>query len=121
MRYDQPMEKDTVFTLMGVLGVTKIHVGFSGGHDEGGCDNIQLTLKDGKVESVSEPWGSSTKNMSERDRMVEMACTPVYQRYYSFAGEYYVNGEVVWDLEARTVKMNGSEEVPSYEVFDEEL
>lgn len=41
---------------------------------------------------------------------------PIYARYYSFAGEFYVHGTVTWDVAAGTHDMSGQE---SHEVWED--
>lgn len=42
---------------------------------------------------------------------------PVYDRYYTFAGEFYVDGTLTWDVTAGTHEMHGQESHEVYEDF----
>jgi hypothetical protein len=44
---------------------------------------------------------------------------PIYEKYGTFAGEFYVNGTLVWDVGARNVYMQGQESNTVYEPFEE--
>jgi hypothetical protein len=41
---------------------------------------------------------------------------PIYDRYYSFAGEFYVHGTLTWDVASGQHKMEGQE---SHEVWED--
>lgn len=43
---------------------------------------------------------------------------PIYDKFGSFAGEFYVDGVLVWDVVAGTYKLSGEETVQSYESFE---
>lgn len=45
---------------------------------------------------------------------------PIYDRYGSFAGEFYVDGTLTWDVTAGTHKLHGQEEVSHWESFEYE-
>lgn len=38
---------------------------------------------------------------------------PVFDEYYSFAGDFNVSGDLTWDVKNKTVQMSGSEFVPN--------
>ena len=43
---------------------------------------------------------------------------PIYDKFGTFAGEFYVDGVLVWDVVAGTYKLSGEETVQSYESFE---
>jgi hypothetical protein len=106
-------------------GAVKAYLSYSGGNDEGGVDEVVLALKDGMKVSlptvyVSEMWdeaartwrrgvydGQSFRALTEDERMIAALCQPVEDRYGSFAGEFYVNGTLVYDVAQRTAKADG--------------
>lgn len=45
---------------------------------------------------------------------------PIYDRWGSFAGEFYVHGTLTWDVAAGTYKLSGQETVETYEDFEDE-
>ena len=72
-------------------------------------------------------WDSNAKKWIEsapptdEQKLSQDLCRPVYEQYDTFAGEYYVNGTVVWDVKTRKVTNEGVEEVSSSESFSEEI
>lgn len=50
--------------------------------------------------------------------MQEVLEAPIYERFGSFAGEFYVDGTVLWNVTDGTYKMFGQESVQSYESFE---
>lgn len=112
-------------------GVAKVTVHFSGGGDEGGVDNI--TLYDDKgtaLGNLEESYDGYTynpetkqyekKGLTEDQEIAQVLGKPVYDKYYTFAGEFYVNGTVEWDVFKGKAVMNGQESVDRYEDFSEE-
>lgn len=45
---------------------------------------------------------------------------PIYDKFGSFAGDFYVDGVLVWDVVAGTYTLSGQETVQSYESFEYE-
>ena len=105
------MTRSELFEKLRSRGIKRIEVCFSGGNDEGGVDDI---IADGEYFNRGEVG-------SENWELTKALCEPVYDKYCSFAGEFYVDGKVIYDVEKETITMTGSEEVPSYESFNEEL
>jgi hypothetical protein len=115
-------------------GFIGAEVEFAGGHDEGGVDAIYGISADGaRVEIIPHPatswehgedgtWGEVPKERTQKqideDVLHETLGLPVYERYSTFAGEFYVTGKVIWDVKADTVVMEGSEEIPRSESVD---
>ena len=112
--------------------VAKVVVEFSGGHDEGGTDCITLENaageKIGELEenprgmrynSATGKWEAAA-TLTPDEKLAEVLAVPVYQKYYSFAGEFNVAGTVTWDVAARTVKLDASESVDTYESIEED-
>lgn len=112
------MTKEQVFARLAERGASKAVVPFYGGNDEGFCEGIQLLDSDGiKFEELEEAYeehwydssGYHTKPLTDPKDVLSVAlCAPVYDRYGSFAGEFSVSGKVVWDVKARTVKIEES-------------
>lgn len=127
------MTRDEVFDVLVAKEVVRAEVSFSGGHDEGGCDDVLLLAADGRVvQELREAWPETVydqasgrhieKPIPDGDAALAHAlCRPVYNRYGGFAGEYCVSGTVVWDAAARTVTIGGKESVEQYESFEETL
>lgn len=89
----------------------------------------RIVWKDGRDQS--EGWVVYDRSLSEdyrhqyrpaTDEEIRVAkidkvlTAPIYARYYSFAGEFYVHGMVTWDVAAGTHKMSGQE---SHEVWED--
>lgn len=103
-------------------GAAKAVVHFSGGGDDGGVEQISLLNSEGKeIGTLQEyVYGGDDKQTPADTELAEALSKPVYDKYYSFAGEFYVSGTVVWDAETRKHKMSGQESVETYEEFEDE-
>lgn len=114
------VKKEETFNLMRACGITKAVVEFSGGNDEGGPDDIEVT-REGANEPSELPayYGSRDGSGTREEQLADLLARPVYAEYGTFAGEFYVHGRVVWDLEARTVRMTGDEDVPQSQSLGE--
>lgn len=143
------MTRDEVFEELESLGVHKAIIHFSGGHDEGGTDRIELHRygkdpleyrehiwgyvedENGEtvyelVESVHGTWKRPKTRPLTAEEEAEMKLSqslaaPIYDKYYSFAGEFSVHGVVVWETETRKVIMNHDEYVEVGEHYEEEV
>lgn len=127
------MTRSEVFGKLRSMGIARAVVEFSGGGDEGGVDSITLEYQDGKSKEISEyyentTWDSSAKkwvkpegNPTEEESISVELSTPVYDKYHTFAGEFHVNGRVIWDVEKSKVTMEGQESVEEYEDFEDEV
>lgn len=129
------MDRQQVFAALREMGVAKVEVSFQGGNDEGGVDVICLkdshgtTMKEledfyvgeGSIwDPESEKWVPSAQATPEQ-LLREALCRPVYDKYDSFGGEFYVYGKVVWNVASEKVTMDGQEIVESYEDFEEDV
>ncbi len=126
------MNKSEVWNELKKRGVVKVVVEFSGGGDEGGVDDTTLFAADGKVYGKLGPYfpnkkWDGTKNEwillkqpTVDEALSEALSEPVYDKYSSFAGEFHVNGTVVWDVETLVVKMSGNESYEQWDEFEED-
>lgn len=131
MRGRSKLSRTELFAELRKRGVAKVSVEFSGGGDEGGVDNITLYNAEGaEIGTLEEDYGGDQWNGKEwvpvnppnpNTELVNTLCAPVYEKYGSFAGEFYVNGTVDYDVEAGTVKMPHRETVERWEEYDEEV
>jgi hypothetical protein len=113
--------RDQIFNELVARSVAKVIISFSGGNDEGGVDQIQLLYNNEVVEYIDEYWpvpkyDEATKTWIKPERTYEQTfqfylTKPIYNKYHTFAGDWYVNGELVWDVTKRSVTMNGSQTV----------
>jgi len=111
------MDRKEIFAELRRRGAAKAIVEFSGGHDDGGVNDIKLLSQTGFPVGTIEPWDAP-----EEDKEISAALIqPVYDRYYSFAGEFYVNGAIEYDVEKETIQMTGSESEEVWNEFEETL
>jgi hypothetical protein len=124
---DAPFDKKKTLGWLRERSVVKAVVAYSGGNDEGGVESITLTvaLANGSTEERQfEPYvGSGYRYERGEWRQIEPPTdddsilaqqlgAPVYERYGGFAGDFSVNGHVVFDVAASTVKIEEDYEVP---------
>ena len=125
------MTRDEMWQELAKRNVSSVVVKFSGGNDEGGVDEIILCDKDDLPfdelrESCEQVWDYTTnswitKNPNSDTDLIHILVKPVYDKYYSFAGEFYVQGELIYDVKNKKITMNGKETVESYEDFENEV
>lgn len=128
------MNRNQVFEKLKELGATKAIVAFSGGNDEGGVDDIYLYNNDQQISHqfgswyTGHTWGyredgsyGVLPDKEEADALAVALVAPVDERYATFAGEFYVHGEVVWDVEQKTVYMKGQESYETWSAFEDHL
>lgn len=108
------MTREEVFSILAEQGVKSVIVRYSGGNDSGGVECITLHYTDGSQKSLKEYWqqteyviGKGWKPIGPEPKPEEALskalAAPVYARWGSFAGEFYVDGTILWDTVARTV------------------
>lgn len=127
------MDRSQVWKMLEEKNVAEVQIYFQGGNDEGGCDNILLFDVEGnKISEMTEwypaqEWCPETRTWKTLEKptddqlLSKALCEPVYDKYSSFAGDFYVNGTLHWLVKDRVVKMDGSEEVSTWEGFEEEV
>jgi len=100
------MTRSEVFRELASRGVDRAVVEFSGGNDEGGPDSIILYVGEEEVSTLSTwPTGTRTAEDDAEDRLADALGDPVYEVYHTFAGDFDVTGEVIWDVQAQTIQM----------------
>jgi len=125
--------------------ITYIVGDFSGGHDEGGFDEIKFTDKNDneiKPESLKTHWVNQYK-LFKHDNKKQIAYfsqeyatsvdlndasqleslmwqTGALNQFGSFAGEYSVNGSVKLDLNTKKYILDGSQTIEEYDELYEE-
>lgn len=111
-------------------GVTKAEVHFSGGNDEGSIDHVYLMNDDEVIATLQEEyimavWEKGAwkyeKEHSLDGKLVNSLAEPVEERYGSFAGDFYVDGIVSYDVKNRKVMMNYDDSVQTSSSYEEEL
>jgi hypothetical protein len=140
-----PMNRTQVFHKIREHGAEKALVTFSGGNDEGGADSVDLVKTDpenpeknitmvelGEGDDLQETiWSAEERRYvpnpafgpEERAKaeFFSALVAPVYDRYHTFAGEFYVHGTVTWDATTGKVSMDKTETVEHYESDTVEL
>jgi hypothetical protein len=111
------MDRKRMFAELRKRGAAKAVVEFGGGGDDGGVENIQLLSETGFPICTLEPWGGE----GVEKELAAALSKPVYDKYYSFAGEFYVNGTIEYDVEKETVIMSGKESEEVWNDFEETL
>ncbi len=102
------------------LGAVAAVVPFHGGYDEGFIEGITLQDAEGNAVAVihEDYYGDAEEPFERAQRLAEALSQPVYDEYGGFAGEFEVEGRVVWDVPKTTVTMVGSEAGEDSEVAD---
>lgn len=136
------MNRDEVFGALEEQDVDRAVVHFSGGHDEGSADAIHLErfiseageagadeAEDSEsLERVAKlrehvwPEGRGlTADEKWEMKLAQSLAAPIYDAYYGFAGGFYVEGTLVWNVAGKRVFMRGQESVEHHEDFDGEI
>lgn len=109
------LSQKQVFDTLERLGVARVCVEYSGGHDEGGVDSISCLNSAGEKLEIGLPeWVVETswnddkqsyeaKELSETEQLYIALCEPVCLRWGGFAGEFHVHGRLTWDVESREI------------------
>ena len=147
--WDKTFDKQAAFDGMRERGISRIEMDFSGGHDEGGIDDIYAFDAQGeRVELPERKWHIGTQYSQGMETKIAykigdwQASIPVdqvpadekaivdfldnienivYSKYHTFAGEFYVNGTAVIDVEKNIATIKGSESVETWDDFEDEL
>jgi len=101
------MSRAEAFAELASRGADRALVEFSGGNDEGGPDSITLYDGDAPVCTLPAwPCGPDATAAQKADaRFADALSDPVFEAYGTFAGDFDVTGEVIWDAEDKTVQM----------------
>jgi hypothetical protein len=100
-------------------GINNVEVIYSGGHDEGGTDEILVYYEDGRKDTWDESevpvrtydWHLQKWNqpeMTDQQHLIDQLVKPVYDEYGGFAGESYYNGKIIWNVAENTVVNSGN-------------
>lgn len=127
-------DKTKVWNAMRDKGISKIVAYFSGGNDEGGVNNYAIFDMNGKQFEPPEEQKKEAGYYRElypftraeffghdeywpkEGSLAHIIERPVDMEYGSFAGDFSVSGECVWDLKTMKVTMDG-EQTAGYESF----
>ncbi len=102
----KPVELDRAgaFAALKRLGADRAVVEFSGGNDEGGPDAITLFAGEDTLRSLPTWWQAGGEDR-DLGPLSDALSAPVFEAYGTFAGDFDVTGEVIWDVRASTVAM----------------
>lgn len=133
-------DKERALNALKDMGIVKCVMDFSGGNDEGAINSAVVTRTDGTEESNppflereflrrtwdadTQTWGYAddvTEEQKAHNELAELFEAPVYDAYGSFAGDFYVEGTLTYDVTAGTVTLSGYEEVRQDEEFERSL
>ncbi len=92
------------FAALADMGADRAVVEFSGGNDEGGPDAV-TAFKGEEVIRTLPTWWQAEDPERHLVALTDALSAPVYEVYGTFAGDFDVSGEVIWDVEAKTVQM----------------
>jgi len=110
------------------LGITTAVAQYSGGNDDGGSEGISTIMEDGTKGEIREHYldgeyipgkGYVTPNdypeeVREEAHLADILVAPVYRLWGTFAGDFYVSGEITWDTKANKVTVNQDYQEPSH-------
>ncbi len=107
------------FAALERLGADRAVVEFSGGNDEGGPDTITLFNGEETLRTLPTSWQAG----DDKQHLVAVSdalSEPVFEAYGTFAGDFDVTGEVIWDVQSKSVQMIRDER-SGYDHFEELL
>ena len=104
------MTRPDVFRRIREMGAARAVVPFHGGNDEGFTEDITLESADGSpVAVIDEDYYGTEESFEGAQELAEALSRPVYDEYGGFAGDFEVEGRVIWDVSRGTISMEGSE------------
>ena len=140
MEKNKVMSAHEVFNELEKRGVKLAQVHFEGGNDSGSIDYIQLHMPDDTTVELPVPttyyqyadgkmtqmrnittddgWKSVPYVPMPDDALADGLMEPVDNRYGSFAGDYSVDGNLMWYVDTRRVKFEVTESCYEYRSFD---
>ena len=108
--------------MLKAVGVSRVNLRFYGGHDSGDVEEVTVEIDEpGITFQYDELFGDHdigyTKTDDERPhgftqsriRLKDALADPIWSRYGSFAGDFSVSGNLVYDCVKGTVEMSGEE------------
>lgn len=115
----QKLDRAAAFAALTRLGADRAVVEFSGGNDEGGPDTITLFSGERTLRTLPAWWqaGDADEHLVP---LSDALSGPVFEAYGTFAGDFDVTGEVIWDVSAKTIQMIRDER-SEYEHLEEWL
>jgi hypothetical protein len=98
------LDRAGAFAALLGLDADRAVVEFSGGNDEGGPDTITLFKGHEPLRTLPTWWqpGDAEEHLLA---LSDALSDPVFEAYGNFAGDFEVNGEVIWEVATKTVQM----------------
>jgi hypothetical protein len=125
---DPKLDKKRTFALLRKKGAYKAELEFSGGHDEGGVEQITLFIKtEGEdvlqdhivwycggygYDNKTGKWQPMSKPQNDDEELSDLLQGPIDETFGSWASVESTSGVLTWDVEAGTVKLNYSQDEP---------
>jgi len=106
-----PDVRQWLFDRLDEHGVLEVNVEFDGGGDEGDVRTVTFVHHDGSetTPSLTPPRDVQDATTAGPEFLACLTTEPVWQRYGSFAGDFWAEGTVTWDVRERTVQLTGTE------------
>lgn len=108
--------------VLAAANIERIEASFSGGNDEGGVDSIKVVFEDGTKINLK-VWGSQKAVIAGDEtlagKIAALVDQIVYSKYYTFAGDFSVRGDLVVDVLKGEINMEGEES--NWDSFRESL
>ena len=114
--------------MLKVVGVSRVNLRFYGGHDSGDVEDVTVEIDEpGITFQYDELFGDHDIGYAKKDderphgfttsviRLKDALADPIWSKYGSFAGDYSVSGNLVYDCVKGTIEMSGEES--SWESF----
>jgi len=98
------LDRAAAFAALARLDADRAVVEFSGGNDEGGPDTITLVKGDQTLRTLP-TWSQAGDADEHLVALSDALSDPVFEAYGTFAGDFDVSGEVIWDVQTKTVQM----------------
>jgi hypothetical protein len=115
------MNKEQVFDELSKLGIVEVKVPFSGGGDEGWVEGVYAEHTQlGELE-LGDEWHKGKDGDKVTPELRTALAKPVYDKYGSFAGEFYVQADLMWNVPERKVYFTGQEEERNWVDLKEEV
>lgn len=137
---ETPVKRDRAWAMKKLreMKVREVSVHYSGGNDSGGVENIVVKYEDGTRPEISDQdtWEEPSipsrynpkthkyekeRELTEDEWLREVLCQEVYNQYGGFAGEFNVDGKIIWNVEQNTIENSGEEEVTEYKSYEDTL
>ena len=122
------MNKGSILDALQEWGIVRVEIPFEGGHDSGGETGYDFFDDKNECCTLTDRWSSNGNNVlrfESKDPIVIDAelltalAEPIYDKYYGFNNEPYVDGKCIWDVKERTITLSGTEQFTASEDFDD--